>query len=90
MNNQIDKKQEYLNSSITSIPSNVDRNIKSILIYSLSLATVLGFNDLILSIFNGFKWKTNVIAKIIYFVIMLSITIVLAYYFNSNIYYEKP
>ena len=90
MNNQIDKKQEYLNSSITSIPSNVDRNIKSILIYSLSLATVLGFNDLILSIFNGFKWKTNVIAKIIYFVIMLSITVGLAYYFNSNIYYENP
>jgi hypothetical protein len=64
--------------------SNIKNNITSILLYALSLATALGFNDLILTIFDSFKW-THIIAKTTYIVIMFSVTIGLAYYLNSTI-----
>jgi hypothetical protein len=65
--------------------TNVRSNISSILLYSFSLATALGFNDLMLTIFSSFKYTAHIIAKTTYVVIMFGITIGLAYYFNSNL-----
>lgn len=64
-------------------PTNVRDNIASILLYALSLATALGFNDLILTIFDSFKWTAHIISKTTYVVIMFGLTIGLAYYFGS-------
>jgi hypothetical protein len=67
-------------------PNNVKNNITSVLLYALSLATALGFNDLILSIFNSFKWTSaHILEKTTYVVIMFGITIGIAYYLNSTI-----
>ena len=66
-------------------PNNMRDNITSILLYALSLATALGFNDLILTIFDSFKWTAHIIAKTTYVVIMFGITIGLAYYLNSSL-----
>ena len=64
---------------------NIKDNISTILLYALSLAAALGFNDLILTIFDSFNWTAHIIAKTIYVVIMFGITIGLAYYMNSTI-----
>ena len=64
---------------------NIKDNITSILLYSLSLAAALGFNDLILTIFDSFKWTAHIIAKTTYVVIMFGITIGFAYYLNSSL-----
>jgi hypothetical protein len=64
---------------------NVKKNISSILLYALSLATALGFNDLVLNIFDSFKWTAHIISKTTYVVIMFGVTIGLAYYLNSSI-----
>lgn len=65
--------------------NNLKDNIVSILIYSMSLATALGFNDLVLNIFDSFKWTGHILAKTTYVVIMFITTIGLAYYMNSTI-----
>jgi hypothetical protein len=64
---------------------NIKDNIVTILLYALSLATALGFNDLVLTIFDSFKWTAHILAKTTYVVIMFSVTIGLAYYMNSTI-----
>lgn len=61
-------------------------NIASFLIYALSLATALGFNDLVLTIFDSFsKTKSHIIGKTIYVVLMFIITIAIAHYMGTNI-----
>lgn len=71
---------------LTTPPNdNIKDNIVTILLYALSLATALGFNDLILTIFDSFKWTAHILAKTTYVVIMFSVTIGLAYYMNSTI-----
>ena len=71
---------------LTTPPNdNIKDNIVTILLYSLSLATALGFNDLVLNIFDSFKWTAHILAKTTYVVIMFSVTIGLAYYMNSTI-----
>lgn len=64
---------------------NITNNIVNILLYALSLATALGFNDLILTIFDSFNFKTYILAKTIYVIIMLSATVVVAYQLNFTI-----
>lgn len=59
---------------------NINDNITSILLYALTLAAALGFNDLILEIFESFKWSSRIFAKTIYVIIMFLITIILSYY----------
>lgn len=66
-------------------PDNIKNNIINILLYALSLATALGFNDLVLTIFDSFKWTSHIIAKTTYVIMMFSVTIALAYYMNSTI-----
>jgi hypothetical protein len=71
---------------LTTPPNdNIKDNIVTILLYALSLATALGFNDLVLTIFDSFKWTAHILAKTTYVVIMFSVTIGLAYYMNSTI-----
>lgn len=71
---------------LTTPPNdNIKDNIVTILLYALSLATALGFNDLVLTIFDSFKWTEHILAKTTYVVIMFSVTIGLAYYMNSTI-----
>ena len=66
-------------------PTTIKDNITSVLLYALSLATALGFNDLILTIFNSFKSNSHIIGKTVYVIIMFGITIGLAYYLNYSI-----
>ena len=70
---------------LQSNSDNVKNNIIIIILYSLSLTAALGFNDLILTIFNNFKWTKSITAKIVYVSIISFITIIVAYYFNSTI-----
>lgn len=66
--------------------TNIKNNITSILLYALSLATALGFNDLVLNIFDSFKWtNAHIIAKTTYVVTMFGLTIGLAYYLKSSV-----
>jgi hypothetical protein len=64
---------------------NVKNNIATVMLYALSLTTVLGFRDLIIYIFNSFEWTGSVLANTTYIVIMFSVTIWLAYYLKANI-----
>jgi Na+(H+)/acetate symporter ActP len=80
------EKDKHLALLPMTLPSsNIKDNIASILLYAFSLATALGFNGLILTIFDSFKWTAHIIAKTTYVVIMFSVTIGLAYYLNSTI-----
>ena len=62
----------------------IKQNIGEIVLYCLSLATALGFNELILTIFNSFKYTQNIISKTTYVVLLFGITIFLAYYLKSD------
>ena len=78
----IDRKKDidYNNTS-----TDINKNINIILLYSLSLATALGFNELIVSIFSSFNSSSHIIAKAIYVVIIFGITIMFSYYVKSSI-----
>lgn len=79
---KIQKLLDYENNKKKNI---IFTNIISILFYALSLATVLGFNDLVLTLFNSFnKWTDHIIAKTMYVIIMSCITIGTAYYLNYS------
>lgn len=68
------------------IHNNIKENITFIILYAFSLTTALGFNDLILTIFNSFRWThAKIIGKTIYFIIMFIITIGLSYYLKSSL-----
>lgn len=64
-------------------------NIRSVLIYALSLSVALGFNDLIMTIFNSFPNNQHIIAKTTYIVIMFGITLSVAYWFFQLSYSIK-
>jgi hypothetical protein len=69
----------------TEKSSNIKHNITAMLINSLCLVTALGFNELMLTIFNRFKRSNLMISQLIYVLFMFFSTIGLAYYFRSNI-----
>jgi len=61
-------------------------NTKQIIIYALSLASALGFNSLIISIFTSFDFsESQIIAQTTYVVIMFTITLLVANYLGSTI-----
>jgi hypothetical protein len=85
-NNNIKSQPNYIiYSEADSHKNNVKQNIQNILLYALSLATALGLNDLVLTIFDSFQLDNHIIAKSTYFIIMLGVTVVLAYYFGSTV-----
>ena len=57
---------------------NVTNTITTIIFSSLSLVVALGFNELILSIFNSLNWKNTIIFKAIYVIIILILTVILS------------
>lgn len=66
-------------------PNLVYKNVTDILLYALSLATALGFNDLIITIFDSFNWSAHIIAKTTYVILMFFITIASAYYIGTSV-----
>lgn len=58
-------------------------NIKYILFYALSLSVALGFNDLVITIFNGFPSSHHIISKTTYIIIMFGLTLLTAYWFSN-------
>tara|TARA_B110000967_G_C18402282_1_gene325152 strand:- start:210 stop:470 length:261 start_codon:yes stop_codon:yes gene_type:complete len=79
--NQDDKNLKDSNKQ----PDLVSKNVIGILLYALSLATALGFNDLILTIFDSFNWTAHIIAKTTYVILMFFITIGIAYYIGTSV-----
>lgn len=65
--------------------NNILVNTKYILLYSLSFAAAMGFNDLILSIFDTFSGSKHIIPKSIYVVTMFIVTLWVAYYLGDVI-----
>ena len=60
--------------------SDVHKSFKNIVLYSLSFATAMGLNEIIVSIFGKMKlFKTRLFAQIAYVIIMLCITLGVAY-----------
>jgi hypothetical protein len=66
------------------------RNIKTVLLSALSLSVVLGFNDLVETIFNSFPNSHRIISKTTYLVIMFGITLLVALWFFEINHYSKP
>lgn len=60
-------------------------NVKSIILYSLSLTVALGFNELIVEIFDSFSNKQHIIAKVTYVMIMFGLAIFSAYWLTNNL-----
>jgi hypothetical protein len=75
-----DVKKKIINSNTDT----VKENITSVLLYAFTLATALGFNDLMLSFFERFDYINKRISKAIYVFVMFVITISLAHYFESS------
>jgi len=63
----------------------VKENIEYILFYSLSLTVALGFNNIVISIFDSFPNNQHIIVKTTYVMIMFTITIFIAYYMGKDI-----
>lgn len=60
-------------------------NIKSIVLYALSLSVALGFNDLIISVFDSFPHTHHIISKTTYVIIMFGITLFAAYWLSTTV-----
>jgi Na+-transporting NADH:ubiquinone oxidoreductase subunit NqrD len=75
-------------SNKIQMDKSVKNNIDSIILYGLSLTTVLGFSDLILSIFNNFNMTNRIISKTIYVIVIFTITISVAYFFKLPVINE--
>lgn len=60
-------------------------NIKSIILYALSMTTALGFNSLMSAIFDSFHAKKVILAKALYVGAILAVTIIVAYYAGSTV-----
>ena len=61
-------------------------NITYFILYAFGATTTLGFNSLVISIFDKFHLSnTRIIAKTIYVIVMFSITILLTYYLGNSL-----
>lgn len=65
-------------------------NIRTVIISALSLSVALGFNDLVMTIFNSFPKSHHIISKTTYLVIMFGITLLIAFWFFEINHYSKP
>lgn len=65
-------------------------NLRTVLISALSVSVALGFNDLIMTIFNSFPNSQHIIAKTTYLVIMIGITLLASYFLFQLSYSAKP
>ena len=53
-------------------------NIRSTVLYALSFSVALGFNDVVLTIFDSFSYSQHVIAKTTYVVVLFGLTLLAA------------
>jgi hypothetical protein len=60
-------------------------NLGYILLYALAFTVALGLNDLAMAIFSKISKKQNILAKIVYVIIMLLLTLVVAYWMSGNV-----
>jgi hypothetical protein len=64
---------------------NMLTNVRSVLFYALSLTVALGFNDLILTVFDSFPNTQHIISKTTYVVIMFGVTLLVAHWLYGTI-----
>ena len=64
-------------------------NLRTVLISALSVSVALGFNDLIMTIFNSFPNSQHIIAKTTYLVIMIGITLLASFFLFQLSYSAK-
>ena len=62
-------------------------NIFKVLLYSLTLSVALGVNELMLTIFDSKKNMYNILSKIIYVLVLFSITILIGYTYKRPFQY---
>lgn len=72
---------------ITTSQNPTKNNLVAILLYSASIAAALGFNDLILTLFDRYKLKgaNEIMIKAIYVVLMFAVALALAYFSKSTV-----
>jgi hypothetical protein len=68
---------------------NLTNNLRTVLISALSVSVALGFNDLIMTIFNSFPNSQHIIAKTTYLVTMIGITLLASYFLFELSYSVK-
>lgn len=66
---------------------NILANIRTITLYSLSLAVAMGFNNLITSVFDSFRYSEHIISKTTYVVILFGATVFASYWLSNALPY---
>lgn len=66
---------------------NILANIRTITLYSLSLAVAMGFNNLITSVFDSFPYSEHIISKTTYVVILFGATVFASYWLSNALPY---
>lgn len=59
-------------------------NVKSVILYSLSLAVALGFNEIMTTIFSSFGNNQHVIAKCVYVMTLFALSIMASYWLSNS------
>lgn len=60
-------------------------NIRTLLIYSLSIAFSLGMNDLFIKLFSHFSYQNKIIAQVVYILLILGLIIFITVCYQVNI-----
>lgn len=73
-------KMPKVQNKLTKEQKNIDimTNIRSTVLYALSFSVALGFNDVVLTIFDSFTYSQHIIAKTTYVVILFGLTLLAA------------
>ena len=64
-----------------------ENNIIKIVLYSLAIASALGFTELVNAIFSkiNFKGSNEIISKLIYVIFIFGLTLIVAYYAKTSV-----
>jgi hypothetical protein len=73
-------KMPKVQNKLTKEQKDIDimANIRSTVLYALSFSVALGFNDVVLTIFDSFTYSQHIIAKTTYVVILFGLTLLAA------------
>lgn len=61
------------------------KNMEYLILYSLAYVVALGINELAKSIFDKFEIKSAIMAKLIYVISIIGITILCVYLFKADL-----
>jgi hypothetical protein len=78
------KKRSTLNEKREEQKKLAVDNIKYIMMYSLAFVVAMGVNDVMTTAFSEKEKRKHIFGKIIYVMIVLTITIIFAYFFHSK------